>query len=94
MLLLAERCVGTSAVIENGQSLIVDWTFWCVGIISGVNNEPVVDVIGIPFSNGGLVDDDGEDVGPTVLHGIAEVGTGILESRYGGLTVPDRDLCR
>jgi len=59
----------------------VDWTFWCVGIISGVNNEPVAGVIGISFSNGGLVDNDGEEVGPTVLHRIAEVDTGILESR-------------
>eukprot|EP00593_Proboscia_inermis_P012010 CAMPEP_0171303012 /NCGR_PEP_ID=MMETSP0816-20121228/12500_1 /TAXON_ID=420281 /ORGANISM="Proboscia inermis, Strain CCAP1064/1" /LENGTH=44 /DNA_ID= /DNA_START= /DNA_END= /DNA_ORIENTATION= len=42
--------------------------------MSVVNNEPVAGAISIPFPNGALVDNDGEKVGPTVLHGIAEVG--------------------
>ena len=36
-------------------------------------------MISIPFLNGGLMGDDVEQVGPTVLHRIAGMGLGILE---------------
>ena len=56
-----------------------------VGI--SINNKPVTGVIGTPFSNGGLVDNDREEVGTMVLHRIVKVVTGILESRSGRSTV-------
>ena len=46
----------------------------CVSIISGVSNEPVAGATSIPSPNLGFMDNDGEKVVPTVLHGFAEVG--------------------
>ena len=93
--MLAKQCVGTLAMIKNGQILIggLD-VLVCFRIMLEVNNESVADAISNTFSNGGLVDDDEEEVGPTVLHRIADVSTGILEGRSGRLTVPEQHLCR
>ena len=44
-----------------------------------IKNKLEVSSIGIPFPNGGLMDDNGEEVGPTVLHKISVVGIEILE---------------